>query len=85
MIKSVDFITLILLRVLKKKKAGSDLLSHITAVPSALKDFTSLFGMVKGVSPSLLPPTILQFLYIISLCLINIVGRKNSVSRLSLC
>ena len=42
-----------------KKKEGGDLLSHPKAVPSALKDFTSLFGMVKGVSPSLLPPTIL--------------------------
>ena len=43
----------------KNKKEGGDLLSHPKAVPSALKDFTSLFGMVKGVSPSLLPPTIL--------------------------
>ena len=41
----------------KEKKEGSDLLSHQLAVPSALKDFTSLFGMVKGVSPSLSPPT----------------------------
>ena len=32
----------------KKEKKGSDLLSHLTAVPSALKGLTSLFGMVRG-------------------------------------
>ena len=34
---------------------GSDLLSHTVAraVPSALKDFTSVFGMGTGVAPSL--------------------------------
>ena len=29
-------------------KEGGDLLSHIIAVPSALMDLTSLFGMVRG-------------------------------------
>ena len=35
------------------KKKGGDLLSHQLAVPSALKGLTSLFGMVRGVTPSL--------------------------------
>ncbi len=37
---------------------GGDLLSHIVthAVPSALRDFTSVFGMGTGVTPSALPP-----------------------------
>ena len=37
---------------------GGVLLSHTAthAVPSALKGLTSEFGMVSGVSPSLLPP-----------------------------
>ena len=37
----------------KKKKTGGDLLSHLLAVPSALKGLTSLFGMGRGGSPSL--------------------------------
>ena len=38
-----------------KNYFGSDLLSHTVAraVPSALKDFTSVFGMGTGVTPSL--------------------------------
>ena len=42
----------------KKKKNGSDLLSHIVshAVPSALRSLTSVFGMGTGVSSSLRPP-----------------------------
>ena len=31
-------------------------LPHVTAVPSALKGLTSLFGMGRGGTPSLLPP-----------------------------
>ena len=34
-----------MIRVLKK---GGDILSHISAVPSALMGLTSLFGMVRG-------------------------------------
>ena len=34
-------------------KSGTDLLSHIAAVPSARKGLTSLFGMDRGGSPSL--------------------------------
>jgi hypothetical protein len=30
------------------KKKGGDILSHITAVPSAQSDLTSLFGMGRG-------------------------------------
>ena len=33
-------------------KVGDDLLSHISAVPSALMGLTSLFGMGRGGSPS---------------------------------
>ncbi len=42
------------------KYYGGDLLSHTvaSAVPSALKDLTSVFGMGTGVTPSLLPPEI---------------------------
>ena len=42
-------------RIFRKEKFGSDLLSHTVtrAVPSALKDFTSVFGMETGVAPSL--------------------------------
>jgi hypothetical protein len=36
-----------------RKKEGSDLLSHLTAVPSALRGLTSLFGMGRGGTPSL--------------------------------
>ena len=35
----------------KRKKVGSDLLSHLLAVPSALRGLTSLFGMVRGGPP----------------------------------
>ena len=35
------------------KKDGSDLLSHKTAVPSALAGLTSLFGMGRGGTPPL--------------------------------
>ena len=40
---------------LVQKKPGNDLLSHLApqAVPSALKGFTSVFGMGTGVSPLL--------------------------------
>ena len=68
------------LSLFKEKKEGSDLLSHLSAVPSALKDFTSLFGMVKGVSPSLMPPTNLYSLFIplAGICsFINIPEEKN--------
>lgn len=43
----------------KKNKLGDDLLSHpgYRAVSSALKDFTSGFGMFPGVSPSLWSPS----------------------------
>ena len=34
-------------------KVGVDLLSHISAVPSALTGLTSLFGMERGGSPML--------------------------------
>lgn len=34
-------------------KFGIDLLSHLSAVPSALTGLTSLFGMGRGGSPSL--------------------------------
>ena len=34
-------------------KDGDDLLSHITAVPSALAGLTSLFGMGRGGTPPL--------------------------------
>ena len=42
----------------KKKPPGSDLFSHIVAdaVSSALKRFTSVFGMGTGGSASLKPP-----------------------------
>ncbi len=45
------------------KKVGSYLLSHPgnEAVPSALRGLTSLFGMGRGVSPAVKPPT-LKFL-----------------------
>jgi hypothetical protein len=40
--------------------AGGDILSHpFGAVPSALSGLTSLFGMGRGGSRSLLPPTAL--------------------------
>ena len=41
-----------------QKKPGNDLLSHLVpqAVPSALKGFTSVFGMGTGVSPLLWLP-----------------------------
>lgn len=44
----------------EEENFGSDLLSHTVtrAVPSALKDFTSVFGMGTGVAPSLLLPKI---------------------------
>ena len=35
-----------MMRILKKK--GGDILSHITAVPSAQSGLTSLFGMGRG-------------------------------------
>ena len=40
------------------RKNGGDLLSQALAgqVPSALRGLTSLFGMGRGVSPSLWPP-----------------------------
>ena len=37
-------------------KFGSFLLSHLSAVPSALAGLTSLFGMGRGGAPPLLPP-----------------------------
>ena len=42
------------LRSLFKFNPGGDLLSHTvtSAVPSALEDFTSVFGMGTGVTPS---------------------------------
>jgi hypothetical protein len=42
------------------KKTGGDLLSRALSrqVPSALRGLTALFGMGRGVSPSLSPPTI---------------------------
>ena len=47
---------------INKKKPGNDLLSHLKAVPSALKGLTSVFGMGTGGSPSLLSPDyIFQF------------------------
>jgi hypothetical protein len=41
-----------------EKNSGGVLLSHLAsqAVPSALKSLTSVFGMVTGVTSSLLPP-----------------------------
>ena len=70
---------------LRKKKEGGDLLSHHKAVPSALKDFTSLFGMVKGVSPSLLPPTILcPFLDVSSVLVLNFLFLINQQFLLSI-
>ncbi len=41
-----------------EKNSGGVLLSHPAsqAVPSALKSLTSVFGMVTGVTSSLLPP-----------------------------
>ena len=41
-----------------KNKPGDDLLSHrvTSAVPSALEDLTSEFGMVSGVAPPLSSP-----------------------------
>ncbi len=52
-----------------QKKPGNDLLSHLVpqAVPSALKGFTSVFGMGTGVSPLLWLP---------GKCLITIIFRK---------
>ena len=46
----------------EEENFGSDLLSHTAtrAVPSALKDFTSVFGMGTGVAPSLELPKIQQ-------------------------
>ena len=41
-------------------KVGGDLLSHITAVPSALAGLTSLFGMGRGGTPPLKPPKSFQ-------------------------
>ena len=43
---------------LQKNVPGSDLLSHpvTRAVPSALEDLTSVFGMGTGVAPPLKPP-----------------------------
>src|SRR5574337_1872216 len=45
-----------------QKTPGGDLLSRAVAhaVPSALEDFTSVFGMGTGVSPPLWPPGILH-------------------------
>ena len=42
------------------RKPGSDLLYHTVTsiVPSALMGLTSLFGMGRGVSPSVMPPGI---------------------------
>ncbi len=42
-----------------KKREGSYLLSHTVsrAVPSAVRGLTSLFGMGRGVSPALWPPS----------------------------
>jgi hypothetical protein len=49
---------------LRYKIAGGDILSHpLGAVPSALSGLTSLFGMGRGGSRSLLPPTTLYPLY----------------------
>ena len=47
----------------QKEKPGSDLLSHAVTsiVPSALMGLTSLFGMGRGVSPSVKPPGISKF------------------------
>jgi hypothetical protein len=39
-----------------KKSPGDDLLSHVSAVPSALKGLASVFGMRTGVSPTLKSP-----------------------------
>ncbi len=41
-----------------KNNFGGDLLSHTVtrAVPSALKDLTSVFGMGTGVPPPVIPP-----------------------------
>ena len=43
-----------------QKLTGGDLLSQALAhqVPSALRDLTALFGMGRGVTPSLLPPNL---------------------------
>ena len=42
----------------RRKKPGSDLLSHplAEAVPSALEGLTTVFGMGTGVSPPVQPP-----------------------------
>ena len=42
---------------------GTVLLSHVVthAVPSAMKDLTSVFGMGTGVPPSLSAPTLPQW------------------------
>ena len=55
--RNVTFFTVGSFRsVINKKKSGNDLLSHLKAVPSALKGLTSVFGMGTGGSPSLLSP-----------------------------
>ena len=41
----------------EKKKKAVTYSPTLGAVPSALKDLTTLFGMVKGVTPPLIPPT----------------------------
>ena len=48
--------------VVDEKKPGSDLLFHTVTsiVPSALMGLTSLFGMDRGVSPSVMPPGIFR-------------------------
>ena len=48
------------LGVRAKNDSGSDLLSHqvTLAVPSALEDLTTEFGMESGVAPPLQPPEI---------------------------
>ncbi len=60
-----------------QKKLGNDLLSHLVpqAVPSALKGFTSVFGMGTGVSPLLWLP---------GKCLITIIFRKYLVINYTL-
>ncbi len=60
-----------------QKKPGNDLLSHLVpqAVPSALKGFTSVFGMGTGVSPLLWLP---------EKCLITKIFRKYLVINYTL-
>jgi hypothetical protein len=54
------FVTVIDCALGGKKRPGSDLLSHAVTsiVPSALMGLTSLFGMGRGVAPSVKPPGI---------------------------